>query len=82
MKLIRRVAAITVALLVVIGAAGLIWADRLYPPVVAEAGQPDVVEVPPGDSEVVCAAGLKLPGEGDGEIVYDPRFDPNPTSVE
>jgi hypothetical protein len=71
-----------VALAVLVGAAGLVWADRAFPPAPAEGGSPAVVVVAPGDSRVVCAGGLKLAGEGDGAVVYDPRFDPNPTSVD
>jgi hypothetical protein len=82
MRIARRIAAILVALVVVAGAASLAWAGHLLPPRLAVAGEPTVVKVPPGDSEVVCAASLKLPGDGEDEVVYDPRFDPNPQSVD
>ncbi|MDR2565344.1 MAG: DUF5719 family protein [Bifidobacteriaceae bacterium] len=82
MFVVRRIAAILAALLVVAGAVGMVAADRAWPPEAGVAGSPGVVEVPPGNAQVVCAGSLKLPGDGAGEIAYDQRFDPNPTGVD
>jgi hypothetical protein len=82
MRVVKRIGAIVVALAMLAGTAGLVVVDRLRPPDLAGAGSPSVIEVPPGNAEVVCAGSLKLSGDGAGEIAYDPRFDPNPTAVD
>ncbi|MDR0626473.1 MAG: hypothetical protein LBG11_04305, partial [Bifidobacteriaceae bacterium] len=82
MRLARRLGAILMALVLVAGVAGLVWADRRWLPEEAAAGEPEMVAVPPGDSTVVCVGAVKLPGDGEGEVIYDDRFDPHPTSVE
>ncbi|MDR2114117.1 MAG: DUF5719 family protein [Bifidobacteriaceae bacterium] len=82
METVKRTVSILMALALVIALGGLIWADQRYPAPAASAGQAAAVEVAPGDSLAVCPGALALPGEGEDEVVYDPRFDPNPTSVE
>ncbi|MDR2373949.1 MAG: DUF5719 family protein [Bifidobacteriaceae bacterium] len=82
MRIIRRIGAIVMAVVLVGASAGLIVADRRWPPAAAQAGAPEVIDVPPGDAEVVCAGALRLPGDGEGQVVYDPRFDPAPTAVD
>jgi hypothetical protein len=71
------------AMALVIG--GLIWVDHQWPSgpsTPGAAGRPEVILVAPGDSEVVCAGSLKLPGDGEDAVVYDPRYDPRPSSAE
>ncbi|MDR1186646.1 MAG: DUF5719 family protein [Bifidobacteriaceae bacterium] len=82
MRVVKRIAAIVVALVGLASVGALVWADGAWSPAPAVAGSPAVIEVAPGDSEVVCAASLKLPGDGEDQVVYDPRFDPNATSVD
>ncbi|MDR1393949.1 MAG: DUF5719 family protein [Bifidobacteriaceae bacterium] len=82
MKLLRRIISVMMALVVLAGTAGLIWADQRYPAPATPAGQPRVVAVPAGTSMAVCPGALRLATSGEGEVVYDPRFDPAPSFTE
>ncbi|MDR1119162.1 MAG: DUF5719 family protein [Bifidobacteriaceae bacterium] len=79
---LRRAGSIVCAAALVAAAGALVWADREYPAGAAGRGEPELVEVPPGDSVAVCPGALSGPTEGEGEVVYDPRFDPEPTFVQ
>ncbi|MDR2379423.1 MAG: DUF5719 family protein [Bifidobacteriaceae bacterium] len=82
MRALKRLGAIVWAMILAAATAGLVAADVYWPPAGAQPGSPAVIEVPPGDRTVVCPGSLKLPGDGEGAVVYDPLFDPNPTAVE
>ncbi|MDR1823990.1 MAG: DUF5719 family protein [Bifidobacteriaceae bacterium] len=83
MKLFRRLLAILMALAVLAALAGFGWLERTYPARVLGPLKPDVVAVAAGDSVAVCPGELKLAAEqAGGDVSYDPRFDPRPTSVE
>ncbi|MDR3361068.1 MAG: DUF5719 family protein [Bifidobacteriaceae bacterium] len=82
MAALRRVLSILSAIGLLAGAAGLVWADSAIPAPPSAMGVPQEVAVPPGDSIAVCPGALRGPTEGEGEVVYDPRFDPEATFVE
>ncbi|MDR0365441.1 MAG: DUF5719 family protein, partial [Bifidobacteriaceae bacterium] len=84
MQIVRRVVAILSALVLLAAVAGAVYLDWLSPAAAPAAGEPASVEIPPGDSLVVCPGELKLPGADDpsDDVVYDPRFDPAPEAVE
>jgi hypothetical protein len=81
MKPLRRFLAIVVALVLVAGVAGLVALDRYQPARAIAAPKPSGLAVAPGAATVVCPAQLALPGDEEGRINYDPRFDPAPTDV-
>jgi hypothetical protein len=79
-KLVRRIGAIVIALLLLAtGLAGL-ELDRRYPAQRSAARQATTVDVLPGAVSAVCPGAVKLPTAGEGEVVYDPDFDPRPTT--
>ncbi|MDR2380403.1 MAG: DUF5719 family protein [Bifidobacteriaceae bacterium] len=43
---------------------------------------PSVVAVPPGDAIAVCPGAVKRPTAGEGDVAYDPQFDPDATVIE
>ncbi|MDR2253472.1 MAG: DUF5719 family protein [Bifidobacteriaceae bacterium] len=81
-RVARRIVAIVTALALAAAAAALGYADRVLEFGSVPAASPQVVDVPPGDSVTVCPGVLKRPTEGEDDVVYDPRFDPDPTMVE
>jgi hypothetical protein len=81
-RALKRVLSIIVALALVGAGVALGWAERAYPPPAPAAVSLEAVAVPPGDSVAVCPGALRLPTEGEGEPVYDPRFDPAATLVD
>ncbi|MDR2454793.1 MAG: DUF5719 family protein [Bifidobacteriaceae bacterium] len=82
MKTLKRILSGLMALVLVGAVGALVWADRAHPGAAAPPGAAQMVAVPPGDSVAVCPGGLRLPTEGAGEPVYDPRFDPAATQVD
>ncbi|MDR1800195.1 MAG: DUF5719 family protein [Bifidobacteriaceae bacterium] len=81
MRLLRRVLAIVVAVALVAGLGGFYWLERTYPARTFRALAPEVIEVAAGESVAVCPSELKLSAEQSGDVSYDPRFDPRPSSV-
>jgi hypothetical protein len=77
----RTLGSIAAAVCLVGAAGSLTWVDRAVPATPAPTATPATVVVDAAASRVVCLGQLKLSADEGGEVIYDPAFDPAPTSV-